>query len=304
MGRVIGHRDARDPGGSCTDRPSSSAGATNGDAAGATNGDAAGGTDGDADGATARGEARDLTATLELGDLELLGLFDALVDVLFCAKDRDHRYVAVNDAFVRRTGRRSRREVVGSRAGELFPAPLAERYEAQDRRVLATGRPLHDELELILRPDGSEGWYVTTKLPVVRGGAVTGIVSVSRDLHRPSEDRVEVASLSRVVDLVRQRLDEPLRTGDLAAAAGCSPGQLARRIRQVFGLSPTQFLLRARVDRATSLLAGTDLPIAEVAATCGFYDQAAFTHRFARLTGQTPAQYRSRHGSERRNRPS
>lgn len=217
------------------------------------------------------------------------------MDVLFCAKDAQHRYVAVNGAFVRRTGRRSRREVLGARATDLFPAPLAERYEAQDRRVVRTGRPLHDELELILRPDGSEGWYVTTKLPVVRGGQVSGLVSISRDLHRPSEDQVEVSSLSRVVDLVRRRLDEPLRIPDLAAAAGCSPGQLTRRLRRVFGLSPTQFLLRVRVERATTLLAGTDRPIAEVAAECGFYDQAAFTRQFARLTGRTPAQYRTRH---------
>jgi PAS domain S-box-containing protein len=272
---VTGQRAASDPGGSCTDRPPGLRDAANDDRPGAD--------DGAAD------------APLELGAPELVGLFDALVDVMFCAKDVDHRYVAVNGAFVRRTGRRSRREVLGARAVDLFPAPLAERYESQDRRVLQSGRPLHDEVELIRRPDGSEGWYVTTKLPVVRDGVVSGLVSVSRDLHRPSDDVVEVASLSRVVDLVRQRLDEPLRTADLAAAAGCSTGQLTRRLRRVFGLSPTQFLLRARVDRATTLLSGTDTPIAEVATACGFYDQAAFTRQFARLTGDTPAQYRARH---------
>lgn len=268
---------ASDPRGSCTDRSSVSSVATNP--------------------TPRKGHADTRTGELELGSLELLGLFDALVDVLFCAKDTEHRYVTVNSAFVRRTGRRSRREVLGARATDLFPPPLAERYEAQDRRVLRTGRPLHDELELILRPRGREGWYVTTKLPVVRDGDVAGLVSVSRDLHRPSEDLVEISSLSRVVDLVRRRLDEPLSVAELAAAAGCSTGQLTRRLRRVFGLSPTQFLLRARVDRATSLLAGTDQPIAEIAATCGFYDQAAFTRQFARTTGATPAQYRARHAA-------
>lgn len=274
---MTAQRAADDPDGSCTDRPSPTRGADNGGGGGA-----------DADG---------VATPIGLAGPELLGLFDALVDVLFCAKDAQHRYVAVNDAFVRRTGKRSRREVLGARAADLFAAPLAERYEAQDVRVLTSGRPLHDELELIRRPDGSEGWYVTTKLPVVRAGAAHGLVSVSRDLHRPSDDLVEVSSLSRVVDLVRVRLDQPLRTADLAAAAGCSPGQLTRRLRKVFGLSPTQFLLRARVDRATALLAGTQQPIAEVAVTCGFYDQAAFTRQFARVTGETPAQYRARHAA-------
>ncbi len=41
-----------------------------------------------------------------------------------------------------------------------------------------------------------------------------------------------------------------------------------------------------------ALLADTDLPLATVAATVGFYDQSDLTRRFARLIGQTPAQFR------------
>jgi transcriptional regulator GlxA family with amidase domain len=60
----------------------------------------------------------------------------------------------------------------------------------------------------------------------------------------------------------------------------------------VYALSPQQYVLRARVDHAAGLLAGTDLPLAEVAAAAGFYDQASFTRTFGRLTGETPAQFR------------
>jgi AraC-like DNA-binding protein len=221
-------------------------------------------------------------------------LLEALVDVIFCAKDTDHRYVAVNLAFVRRTGRRSRRDVLGARAADVFAAAPAERYEEQDRRVFASARPLRDELELIRRPDGTMGWYVTTKLPVVEGGVVRGLVSLSRDLRRPSEETVEVAALSSVVRLVRDHDESvrPLTVADLAASAGCSAEQLQRRMRRVFGISPTQYLLRERVDRAARLLAGTDEPIATVAARCGFYDQAQLTRHFGRFIGLTPAQYR------------
>lgn len=222
-------------------------------------------------------------------------LFESLVDVIFCAKDIEHRYVAVNLAFVRRTGRRSRREVLGARAADVFAAAPAERYEEQDRRVFATGRPLRDELELIRRPDGTMGWYVTTKIPVVDAGRITGLVSLSRDLRRPSEESVEVAALSSVVRLVRDHDEavQPLTVADLAASADCSVEQLQRRMRRVFGISPTQYLLRERVDRAARLLAGTDEPIATVAARCGFYDQAQLTRHFGRFIGLTPAQYRS-----------
>ena len=225
----------------------------------------------------------------------VVDLLESLVDVIFCAKDIEHRYVAVNLAFVRRTGRRSRRDVLGARAGDLFAPGPAERYEEQDRRVFASGRPLRDELELIRRPDGSMGWYVTTKIPVIDDGTVSGLVSLSRDLRRPSEESVEVNALSSVVRLVREHDESvrPLTVADLAASAGCTADQLQRRMRRVFGISPTQYLLRERVDRAARLLAEGDEPIATVAARCGFYDQAQLTRHFGRFMGLTPAQYRS-----------
>ena len=223
---------------------------------------------------------------------EVVDLFDALPNVMFCVKGPDDRYVAVNDAFVRRSGRSDRRDVVGARATDLFPEALAERYEQQDRLVFKTGEPLRDELELIRRPDGSTGWYLTTKLPVVREGSVVGLVSVSRDLETPVEE-VALESMGRVVELVHDRLAGPLKVADLAAAAECSEGQLERRMKRVFGLTATQYVLRARVDRAAAMLVDTDRPIAEVAAECGFSDQANLTRQFGRLIGETPARFRN-----------
>jgi PAS domain S-box-containing protein len=227
---------------------------------------------------------------------ELLALFDVLVNVMFCVKDRNGRYVEVNQAFVRRSGRRSKRDVIGNTARDLFSTVLAGRYEEQDQQVFETGQALRDELELIRRPNGSLGWYLTTKIPI--GGdddEPVGLVSVSRDLETPSEEGIAVESLTHVVDLVHERLSEPLRVADLAAAAGCSEAQLERRMRRVFGLTATQYVLRARTEHATQLLLETTRPLAEVAVASGFYDQSSFTHTFARLTGETPAQFRLSH---------
>ena len=226
---------------------------------------------------------------------EILELIDLLVDVMFCMKDDKSRYLAVNHAFVRRTGRRSKRDVIGRRATDLFNEPLATRYEEQDRRVFATGRPLRDELELIRREDGQLGWYVTTKLPVVAAEGpqrVGGLVSISRDLRTAGSDESSVRALRRVVEYVREHLAESIRVADLAAVTCLSRSQLERRMRNAFGLSVMQYVLRARVERAAELLSGSDLPLAEVAVLAGFYDQADFTKRFARLTSETPAQFR------------
>ncbi len=227
---------------------------------------------------------------------ELLGLFETLVNVIFCAKDLEGRYVEVNTAFVRRTGRPSKGEVIGTTARDHFVPDLAERYEEQDAAVFASGEPLHDELELIRRPNGELGWYLTTKLPVrgADGGrTIVGLVSVSRDLVAPSDADIGAEGLREVVRHVQDHFGEPIRVADLTAVAGFSEAQLERRMKRVFGVTATQHVLRVRVEAATRLLADTDDPIADIAARCGFYDQPDFTRRFARLTNATPAQFRT-----------
>lgn len=212
----------------------------------------------------------------------------------------DGRYVAVNAAFVRRTGRKSKRDVIGFRATDLFGPALAQRYEEQDAMVLSQGRTLRDELELIRREDGSLGWYLTAKIPVASRAdrdSIAGLVSISRDLRTPSDDDTAVTSLSRVLDHVRANLDKSIRVADLASIAECSTSQLERRMRKTFGLSATQYVLRARVDKAAELLVDSDLSLADIAVRTGFYDQADLTHRFARLTNETPAQFRAHQNS-------
>ena len=227
---------------------------------------------------------------------ELIALFETLVNAMFSVKDLDGRYVEVNSAFVRRTGKRSKRDVVGTRATDHFVAELANRYEEQDREVFETGEPLVDQLELIRRPNGELGWYLTTKLPVADQAdrsRLVGLVSVSRDLYAPSEENIALERLQNVVVHVRENLRNTIRVSAMAEAAGCSESQLERRMRRVFGLSATQYVLRVRVEAAAKLLVETDTTLAEIATSCGFYDQPSFTRRFARLTNATPAQFRS-----------
>ncbi len=227
----------------------------------------------------------------------LVELLETLVDVMFCAKALDGTYVEVNSAFVRRTGRTSKRDVIGAQASELFVAELAERYEEQDTQLFATGEPVRDQLEVIRRTNGELGWYLTTKLPVhdeeAEGSPVIGLVSVSRDLKAPSEENITFEGLQNVVTHVRQNLASSIRVGELAEVAQCSEAQLERRMRKVFGVTATQYILRVRVEAAAKKLRQTDDSLASIATSCGFYDQSDFTRRFARLTNETPAQFRS-----------
>lgn len=220
----------------------------------------------------------------------LRSLFEGLPHVMFCVKDTEGRYTVVNQAFADRVQRATPAEVVGLRARDLFPADLAASYEAQDRAVLATGRSVRNQLELVLRPDGSRGWYLTNKVALA-----DGLAAVSIDLRSPSPSDAgdSLEALAAVVDLVRARFAEPLSVEDLAAAGGMTSPQLERRMRRVLGMSPKQFLLRTRLEEAMALLATTDLSISVVAARCGYYDQSSLTRQFRRVVGLTPGQYRA-----------
>ena len=223
----------------------------------------------------------------------VLELVDHLPGTMFCVKGADGRYIAVNPTFVERTNKRSRAEVLGRRAGELFVAELADRYEDQDARVHSSGRPLFNELELIRAPGGPFRWHVTAKVPLRdEDGRVTGVVSMSQDVGEGAVDDRTMTSLGAVVAHIRAHLGENVTSQDLARVAGCSVDTLERRCRRVFGRSPGQLILSTRIDVARGLLTGSDMPLAQIADLCGYADQAGFSRTFTRLVGIPPGRYR------------
>jgi AraC-like DNA-binding protein len=81
--------------------------------------------------------------------------------------------------------------------------------------------------------------------------------------------------------------------GAAAAAIGASPGHAARSFTRSFGLTPHQYIVSRRIDAARQLLL-EGLPIALVASSAGFHDQAHLTRQFRRYVGTTPGRYRVR----------
>jgi AraC-like DNA-binding protein len=224
----------------------------------------------------------------------VLDLFDGLPDVVFFAKDAEGRYRAVNETLVRRLGKRTKGELLGRTSRDLFPAPLGDRYLAQDLAVCRTGRPVEDLLELHLYPDGHEGWCVTTKV-ALRGpeGRVVGLAGTSRDVRPPDPGNGSLEGLAVVLRLLHETPGGPHRVEELARRAGLSPDRFSRRVRALFGLTASQLVIKVRVDAARRLLREGAVPIVRVALACGYCDQSAFSRQFKAVTGLTPAQYRS-----------
>ncbi|KAF1707499.1 helix-turn-helix transcriptional regulator [Pseudoxanthomonas sacheonensis] len=101
------------------------------------------------------------------------------------------------------------------------------------------------------------------------------------------------AWLRRVRDMLADEWRRTPGLAELAHQADVHPVYLARAFRRHYGCSPGTYLRRCRMDRAIDLLGDTGLSVAEVAASCGFVDQAHFTHVFRRAHRVTPSQYRA-----------
>jgi AraC-like DNA-binding protein len=221
-------------------------------------------------------------------------LFDHIADIVFFVKDREARYIEVNQTLADRCSVADKRALIGRKASEVFAPPLGERFEAQDLKVIAEGLSIRGRMELHLYPDGSEGWCLTWKEPLVdAGGAIQGLAGISRDAPALSRPGSVPAALSAALAFIDDHLDQPLRVPDLAARAALSPFQFDQRLRALFGLSAGQYLSRLRIGRACDRLRHTEAPLSELALECGYADQAAFTRQFHKSVGLTPGAYRS-----------
>ncbi len=220
-------------------------------------------------------------------------LFDRVADTVFFIKDQEARYVAVNDTLAHRCRFASKSALIGRKASEVFAAPLGERFETQDLKVIAEGLSIRGRMERHLYPDGSEGWCLTWKEPLIdASGAIRGLAGISRDAPALSGSAPVSKALSATLAYIDEHLDQPLRIPELAAQAGLSPYRFDQRIRTLFGLSAGQYLSRLRIGRACDRLRHTESPLSALALECGYADQAAFTRQFHKSVGLTPGAYR------------
>ncbi|MBR0523364.1 MAG: helix-turn-helix transcriptional regulator, partial [Prevotella sp.] len=79
---------------------------------------------------------------------------------------------------------------------------------------------------------------------------------------------------------------------DMAAAVGLSRTGLYRKVKNLIGTSPMEFIREARIRKAAHLLGDPSVNVSEVAYDCGFSDPKYFSKCFKAATGQTPTEYK------------
>lgn len=225
----------------------------------------------------------------------LQALFDLAPEVAFFVKDSDGRYVTVNQSLLSRHGLRDPGDALGKRPVDICPGDFGRIPTEQDQKVLRTGKPLAEHLELQWYRPREPVWCLTTKLPLRDDeGRTTGIIGFSRDVRTPVQTEEIPLTFAEVIAEFEEDPSMECSPATLAGRSQRSPSQFAKLTRRIFGLTPSQFIVKTRISAGSLLLRDTDQSVAEIAQRCGYRDQSGFTRAFRAVSGLTPLEYRRR----------
>ncbi|MFD0712810.1 helix-turn-helix domain-containing protein [Paenibacillus sp. GCM10027626] len=117
---------------------------------------------------------------------------------------------------------------------------------------------------------------------------IARLVQQQEHVSRPTDHYARQA-----VEYIHQHYDGELQAKHIAAAICLHPVYLQRIFRKSMQISMADYIAQVRVDKAKMLLARTDIPLAEIADYVGLNSRQYFSELFKKLTGTTPAAYRS-----------
>jgi AraC family transcriptional regulator len=97
--------------------------------------------------------------------------------------------------------------------------------------------------------------------------------------------------LQQVIVYIDEHLAERLSLETIAQQIGISQFYFCHLFKQSMGVSPYQYLLQQRIERAKHLLLQTSPNIADIALAVGFSNQSHFTRQFKQVVGITPKRF-------------
>jgi transcriptional regulator GlxA family with amidase domain len=165
-------------------------------------------------------------------------------------------------------------------------------YVRDGRLITAAGVTAGIDLGLALvgQRHGAETALKVAKRLVVVVQRQGGQSQFSPYLTAPADPGSPIA---RIQDHVMADITGRHTLESLAVVVGMSPRNLARHFVQATGITPHEFIERARVDAARMMLEGSDRPLKAVAFDCGFGSADRMRIVFSTRLGVTPAQYRA-----------
>jgi len=116
---------------------------------------------------------------------------------------------------------------------------------------------------------------------------------LSRHTDIPAGRRDETSRRMQLfLRYIEEHFSDEISLASLAGAANVSPSECLRCFKMSMGNTPYRYLTEFRLARAAALLAGSDAPVARIAAETGFNHPSHFAKLFRESTGCSPREYR------------
>lgn len=164
---------------------------------------------------------------------------------------------------------------------------ILNQFVVHDLQIQHIGLALKAELE----SGGSSGRLFAESLATALASRLLRRYSTSELRIQQAETGLSRQQLRLIIDYINDNLNQDLRLAEIAAVVGISQSHFTRQFKRSQGITPYQYVIQCRIERAKLLLRQGDLTIRQVATLVGFADQSHLTYHFKRILGVTPKQF-------------
>lgn len=184
----------------------------------------------------------------------------------------------------------------GSSAEEQFSKM---RFAFADPLGVALTRQILSEL---YAPNAEErAPYVSAMVNALKAHILTGPPAHGNPTEIPVSD-FSSYRLHKVMNAILANPEQDHSLDELATMAGVTPSHFCRVFKKATGISPHQYVMKARLDKAQQMLVQTDLTLAAISDAMGFTSQSHFSRAFRGYAGISPSDYRNK-GRRRQDAP-
>jgi transcriptional regulator GlxA family with amidase domain len=118
--------------------------------------------------------------------------------------------------------------------------------------------------------------------------------SAAQRVSLQSRNGMRNKHLAKAIEIMRERIDNPISQSAIARDLGISTRQIQRLFGRYLNTSPKKYFMEMRLERARHLLLQTEATVTEVALACGFCSLGNFSRIYRATYGMSPIMQRCR----------
>jgi PAS domain S-box-containing protein len=169
------------------------------------------------------GIARDITEakraqeTVKRSEQLLRAVIDNVPSLVY-VKDTESRFLLGNRAIIQQLNVQSEADIIGKSDFDLHPREFAEKYRADELKVLNTGKPLLDYEERVIHFEtNTESWYSSNKLPMFDSdGKVIGLIGINHDVTERRSMQQAMSESLEFIGRITRAIPDTIYIYDLA----------------------------------------------------------------------------------------